>query len=181
VIINYFIIPLNDLVFAIAWYQLLEKVAAKLHSPLFTTLFVLYEVMVVRSNCLEHSPMCSSMPSTNNCSLRVYFVPVLVKFWLGGLLLTIVVPIKQAYYLPETEYVHWARSHPVRTLQNFHLPIDTMWLLYLRQINLSSRHLWTLQEYSKSQVVGLVNLVATMKGWKRKTRLETVEKIEAAP
>ncbi|GJM91381.1 hypothetical protein PR202_ga07744 [Eleusine coracana subsp. coracana] len=37
------------------------------------------------------------------------------------------------------------------------------------------------QEYSKSQVVGLVNLVATMKGWKRKTRLETVEKIEAGP
>ncbi|CAL4940472.1 unnamed protein product [Urochloa decumbens] len=54
----------------------------------------------------------------------------------------------KAYYLPETEYVHWARSHP---------------------------------EYSKSQVVGLVNLVATMKGWKRKTRLETVERIEAAP
>ncbi|KAL5169822.1 Syndetin [Glycine soja] len=42
----------------------------------------------------------------------------------------------KAYYLPETEYVHWARAHP---------------------------------EYSKSQVVGLVNLVATMKGWKRKT------------
>nr|CAB3500231.1 unnamed protein product [Digitaria exilis] len=38
-----------------------------------------------------------------------------------------------------------------------------------------------IKEYSKSQVVGLVNLVATMKGWKRKTRLETVEKIEAAP
>ncbi|XP_062205104.1 uncharacterized protein LOC133907097 [Phragmites australis] len=54
----------------------------------------------------------------------------------------------KAYYLPETEYVHWARSHP---------------------------------EYSKSQVVGLVNLVATMKGWKRKTRLETVDKIEAGP
>ncbi|KAL6905296.1 hypothetical protein ACP4OV_002897 [Aristida adscensionis] len=54
----------------------------------------------------------------------------------------------KAYYLPETEYVHWARSHP---------------------------------EYSKSQVVGLVNLVATMKGWKRKTRLETVERIEAGP
>jgi syndetin len=33
----------------------------------------------------------------------------------------------------------------------------------------------TLQEYSKSQIVGLVNLVAAMKGWKRKTRLETVE------
>lgn len=35
-----------------------------------------------------------------------------------------------------------------------------------------------LQEYSKSQIVGLVNLVATMKGWKRKTRLEVLEKIE---
>ncbi|CAL1366985.1 unnamed protein product [Linum trigynum] len=52
----------------------------------------------------------------------------------------------KAYYLPETEYVHWARAHP---------------------------------EYTKSQVVGLVNLVAAMKGWKRKTRLETVEKIES--
>ncbi|KAK7257667.1 hypothetical protein RIF29_31807 [Crotalaria pallida] len=51
----------------------------------------------------------------------------------------------KAYYLPETEYVHWARAHP---------------------------------EYSKSQIVGLVNLVATMKGWKRKTRLEVLEKIE---
>lgn len=35
-----------------------------------------------------------------------------------------------------------------------------------------------LQEYSKSQIVGLINLVATMKGWKRKTRLEVLEKIE---
>ena len=34
------------------------------------------------------------------------------------------------------------------------------------------------QEYSKSQIVGLVTLVATMKGWKRKTRLEILEKIE---
>ncbi|XP_022964722.1 syndetin-like isoform X1 [Cucurbita moschata] len=51
----------------------------------------------------------------------------------------------KAYYLPETEYVHWARAHP---------------------------------EYSKSQVIGLVNLVASMKGWKRKTRLEILEKIE---
>ncbi|KAK1267369.1 hypothetical protein QJS04_geneDACA000243 [Acorus gramineus] len=51
----------------------------------------------------------------------------------------------KAYYLPETEYVHWARSHP---------------------------------EYSKSQIVGLINMVATMKGWKRKTRLEIVERIE---
>ncbi|KAE8688712.1 C-terminal isoform 2 [Hibiscus syriacus] len=33
-------------------------------------------------------------------------------------------------------------------------------------------------EYSKSQIVGLINLVATMKGWKRKTRLEVLEKIE---
>ncbi|CAN0902476.1 Vps50 [Linum grandiflorum] len=53
----------------------------------------------------------------------------------------------KAYYLPETEYVHWARAHP---------------------------------EYSKAQVVGLVNLVATMKGWKRKTRLEAIEKIESS-
>lgn len=51
----------------------------------------------------------------------------------------------KAYYLPETEYVHWARSHP---------------------------------EYGKSQIVGLINLVATMKGWKRKTRLEVLERIE---
>ncbi|TYI80504.1 hypothetical protein E1A91_D05G091800v1 [Gossypium mustelinum] len=51
----------------------------------------------------------------------------------------------KAYYLPETEYVHWARAHP---------------------------------EYSKNQIVGLINLVASMKGWKRKTRLEVLEKIE---
>ncbi|CAA7013352.1 unnamed protein product [Microthlaspi erraticum] len=53
----------------------------------------------------------------------------------------------KAYYLPETEYVHWAKAH---------------------------------SEYTKGQVVGLVNLVATMKGWKRKTRLEIVEKVESA-
>ncbi|XP_073150883.1 uncharacterized protein [Henckelia pumila] len=51
----------------------------------------------------------------------------------------------KAFYLPETEYVHWSRAHP---------------------------------EYSKTQIVGLINLVATMKGWKRKTRLEVLEKIE---
>ncbi|KAF7805657.1 syndetin isoform X1 [Senna tora] len=51
----------------------------------------------------------------------------------------------KAYYLPETEFVHWARAHP---------------------------------EYSKSQIIGLINLVASMKGWKRKTRLEVLEKIE---
>ncbi|CAH9138145.1 unnamed protein product [Cuscuta epithymum] len=51
----------------------------------------------------------------------------------------------KAYYLPETEFVHWSRAHP---------------------------------EYSKGQVVSLVNLVATMKGWKRKTRFEVLEKIE---
>ncbi|XP_055834941.1 uncharacterized protein LOC129903414 isoform X2 [Solanum dulcamara] len=51
----------------------------------------------------------------------------------------------QAYYLPETEFVHWSRAHP---------------------------------EYSKSQIVGLINLVSTMKGWKRKTRLEVLERIE---
>ncbi|XP_058199985.1 uncharacterized protein LOC131314987 isoform X1 [Rhododendron vialii] len=53
----------------------------------------------------------------------------------------------KAYYLPETEYVHWARKHP---------------------------------EYTKTQIIGLINLVATMKGWKRKTRLEVLEKIEGA-
>ena len=35
-----------------------------------------------------------------------------------------------------------------------------------------------MQEYTKSQIVGLVNLVATMKGWKRKNRLDVLEKIE---
>ncbi|XP_071707741.1 uncharacterized protein [Rutidosis leptorrhynchoides] len=53
----------------------------------------------------------------------------------------------KAYYLPETEYVHWARAHP---------------------------------EYTKSQIAGLINLVATMQGWKRKNRLEVLEKIGAA-
>ncbi|PPD66516.1 hypothetical protein GOBAR_DD36604 [Gossypium barbadense] len=59
--------------------------------------------------------------------------------------LQIVETFIKAYYLPETEYVHWARAHP---------------------------------EYSKNQIVGLINLVASMKGWKRKTRLEVLEKIE---
>ncbi|KAL3652988.1 hypothetical protein CASFOL_002669 [Castilleja foliolosa] len=59
--------------------------------------------------------------------------------------LQIVETFIKAYYLPETEYVHWSRAHP---------------------------------EYSKSQIVGLINLVATMKGWKRKSRLEVLEKIE---
>lgn len=60
--------------------------------------------------------------------------------------LQIVETFIKAYYLPETEYVHWARSHP---------------------------------EYSRNQITGLINLVATMKGWKRKTRLEVLERIEA--
>ncbi|KMZ67289.1 hypothetical protein ZOSMA_26G00380 [Zostera marina] len=51
----------------------------------------------------------------------------------------------KAYYLPESEYVYWAHSHP---------------------------------EYSKDQIIGLVNLVSTMKSWKRKTRLEVLEKID---
>lgn len=41
-------------------------------------------------------------------------------------------------------------------------------------------YLLPLQEYTKNQIVGLVNLVATMKGWKRKTRFEVLEKIEWA-
>ncbi|KAF5744797.1 hypothetical protein HS088_TW07G00377 [Tripterygium wilfordii] len=35
-----------------------------------------------------------------------------------------------------------------------------------------------IKEYSKNQIVGLINLVAAMKGWKRKARLEVLEKIE---
>ncbi|GJX35441.1 syndetin-like protein isoform X1, partial [Tanacetum coccineum] len=61
--------------------------------------------------------------------------------------LQIVETFIKAYYLPETEYVHWARAHP---------------------------------EYTKSQMAGLINLVATMQGWKRKNRLEVLEKIGAA-
>lgn len=37
-----------------------------------------------------------------------------------------------------------------------------------------------MQEYTKSQIAGLINLVATMQGWKRKNRLEVLEKIGAA-
>ena len=37
---------------------------------------------------------------------------------------------------------------------------------------------FSVQEYSKSQIVGLINLVASMKGWKRKNRLDVLEKIE---
>ncbi|KAF9675141.1 hypothetical protein SADUNF_Sadunf09G0001300 [Salix dunnii] len=69
-----------------------------------------------------------------------HFVPVNVK----PKLQTVETFIK-AYYLPETEYVHWARAHP---------------------------------EHSKNQIVGLINVVATMKGWKSITRLEVIEKIE---
>jgi len=57
----------------------------------------------------------------------VHSVLTLVKSWQRELLLTILVQIKQAYYLPETEYVHWARSHPVRTLQNLPSLNDPMW------------------------------------------------------
>lgn len=71
-----------------------------------------------------------------------HFVSVNVKSKLQ-----IVETFIKAYYLPETEYVHWTRAHP---------------------------------EYSKCQIIGLINLVATMKGWKRKTRLEVLEKIESA-
>ncbi|XP_017227755.1 uncharacterized protein LOC108192412 isoform X2 [Daucus carota subsp. sativus] len=71
-----------------------------------------------------------------------HFVSVNVKSKLQ-----IVETFIKAYYLPETEYVHWTRAHP---------------------------------EYNKSHIIGLINLVATMKGWKRKTRLEVLEKIESA-
>ncbi|KAH7663045.1 Vacuolar protein sorting-associated protein 54 N-terminal [Dioscorea alata] len=71
-----------------------------------------------------------------------HFVPVNVKPKLQ-----MVETFIKAYYLPETEYVHWARAHP---------------------------------EYNRTQIVGLVNLVANMKGWKRKTRLEVLERIESS-
>ena len=52
----------------------------------------------------------------------------------------------KAFYLPETEYFHWACTHP---------------------------------EYSRSQVLSLVNLVANAHNWKRKTRMDLVERIES--
>eukprot|EP00850_Spirogloea_muscicola_P003028 SM000012S25290 [mRNA] locus=s12:103268:112388:- [translate_table: standard] len=52
----------------------------------------------------------------------------------------------KAFYLPETEYLHWARTH---------------------------------SEYSKAQITGLINLVASTYSWKRKTRLDLLEKIES--
>ncbi|XP_027084711.1 uncharacterized protein [Coffea arabica] len=62
--------------------------------------------------------------------------------------LQIVEAFIKAFYLPETEYVHWARAHP---------------------------------EYTKSQIVGLINLVATMNGWRRRARLEVLERIDSLP
>ncbi|MCO5614289.1 hypothetical protein L7F22_068567 [Adiantum nelumboides] len=52
----------------------------------------------------------------------------------------------KAYYLPETEYLHWVRSHP---------------------------------EYTKAQVISLINIVAYGHKWTRKLRADVLEKIEA--
>eukprot|EP00250_Pteridium_aquilinum_P017784 c23783_g2_i2 orf=401-3664(+) len=52
----------------------------------------------------------------------------------------------KAYYLPETEYLHWVRSHP---------------------------------EYTKGQVISLINLVAYSHKWTRKLRADVLDKIEA--
>ncbi|EFJ24849.1 hypothetical protein SELMODRAFT_442305 [Selaginella moellendorffii] len=52
----------------------------------------------------------------------------------------------KAFYLPETEYLYWAKSHP---------------------------------EYSKQQIINLINLVASMNNWKRKTRTDLLERIES--
>ncbi|XP_024374840.1 uncharacterized protein [Physcomitrium patens] len=52
----------------------------------------------------------------------------------------------KAFYLPETEYLHWVRTHP---------------------------------EYTKSQAISLINLVATANNWKRKTRVDIIDRIEA--
>lgn len=51
----------------------------------------------------------------------------------------------KAFYLPETEYLHWARTH---------------------------------SEYTRSQIVALIHLVALTNNWKRKTRTELLEKID---
>ena len=37
-----------------------------------------------------------------------------------------------------------------------------------------------MQEYTKSQAIGLINLVATANNWKRKTRVDVIDRIEAA-
>eukprot|EP00245_Coleochaete_scutata_P015267 TRINITY_DN6732_c0_g3_i1.p1 TRINITY_DN6732_c0_g3~~TRINITY_DN6732_c0_g3_i1.p1 ORF type:complete len:174 (-),score=39.02 TRINITY_DN6732_c0_g3_i1:314-763(-) len=52
----------------------------------------------------------------------------------------------KAFYLPETEYLHWARTHP---------------------------------EYTKSQIIGMISLVASTYNWKRKTRVDLIDKIES--
>ncbi|EFJ30283.1 hypothetical protein SELMODRAFT_440658 [Selaginella moellendorffii] len=52
----------------------------------------------------------------------------------------------KAFYLPETEFLYWAKSHP---------------------------------EYSKQQIINLINLVASMNNWKRKTRTDLLERIES--
>jgi hypothetical protein len=36
-----------------------------------------------------------------------------------------------------------------------------------------------MQEYTKQQVIGLINLVATANNWKRKTRVDMIDRIEA--
>jgi len=60
--------------------------------------------------------------------------------------LQIVETFIKAFYLPETEYLHWVRTHP---------------------------------EYTKSQAIGLINLVATANNWKRKTRVDMIDRVEA--
>ncbi|XWS73990.1 hypothetical protein CRYUN_Cryun02cG0176900 [Craigia yunnanensis] len=74
---------------------------------------------------------------------------LLLKVLINGLQHSVSLNVKQtlqivetfikAYYLPETEYVHWARARPK--------PEDTFALL----------------EHSKNQIVGLIDLVASMK------------------
>lgn len=51
----------------------------------------------------------------------------------------------QAFYLPETDILHWACIHP---------------------------------EYSKRQIIALVNCIASAQNWKRKARDDLVKKIE---
>ena len=88
----------------------------------------------------------------------------------------------QAYYLPETEYLHWVRGHPVKAYicnsKIYHCNFSN------QMLGLIFFLLWIftcaiMQEYTKGQVTSLINLVASCHKWTRKSRVEILEKIEA--
>ena len=79
----------------------------------------------------------------------------------------------QAYYLPETEYTYWAVSHPVSLRSIEHNVVASLHIAGVCSNCASVRG----QEYSKNQIIGLINLVAVTNSWKRKTRLEILERL----